>query len=294
MAPQHTGTPPASSAHEWYAPACTLSTPTAAAAGGSEAAPDPQHHTLPDTTAHVCAAPTASDVTALAAVTSTPTGTVVEPLAVEPQHVTPSRPGAWMTHACAAPTASVSTEPTTCRASGTSRCPCALAPPQQYTTPACDSAQLKSAPEPSVRMPHRAASGSAVCPVSLRPQHRTRPQSSVAHANPSPTDTLEPIVTAHAMPSGSGAPELVGVALREDVTVPVPALLGVPEGVRGLLGRADDDGSREDVTVGAGVPAGVADVVRAGVGELEGVADGVRDANATTKPGLNGGITTPR
>ena len=197
-----------------------------------------------------------------------------------PQHVTPSRSGAWMTHACAAPTASVSTEPTTCRARGTSRCPCALAPPQQYAAPACDSAQLKSAPEPSVRMPQRAASGSASWPDSLRPQQRTRPQSSAAHAKPSPTDTLEPTVTAHAMPSGSGASELVGVGLREGVMVPVAVLLGVPEGVREVLGRAGGDGSREDVTVGTGVPVVVTDAVRAAVSELEGVRDGVLEAVA--------------
>jgi len=96
------------------------------------------------------------------------------------------------------------------------------------------------------------------------------------------------------MPLGSGAPEVVGVALRDGVPVPVPVTEGVAGGVGGAVGGLEAEGSREDVTVTGGVLETVAVPVRVLLGELEGVWESVREDDAAAKPELNGGITTPR
>ena len=126
------------------------------------------------------------------------------------------------THACSQPTAKVDASPPLVtndrNAAGTVNWDCALEPPQQTTPPACDSAHVKLRPAPIVRMPQRAAGGMSVWPASLAPTHTTSPQSDTAHACALPTETLLPMVAAHAMLAGGGTADtlavLLAVALR--------------------------------------------------------------------------------
>jgi len=96
------------------------------------------------------------------------------------------------------------------------------------------------------------------------------------------------------MPLGGGASEAVGVTVRDGVLV----LALVSEGVADsgcMLGEFEAMGSREEVTVTAGVLETVAAPVRVLLGELGGVPVGVPERGAAERPTrMLGGITTPR
>lgn len=299
LSPQHTGVPPAVTAHVWLAPATSDTTAPVAdrLAGGCAApGPAPQHTTPPvdASRAQLCRAPAATAATWPpddAVATAAGSGDTCPPR-LSPQHVSP--PAVVTAHACATPAASDRTAPTADSAGGKSVTARPPMPPQQYTADACDSAHANVPPHATVRMPHPADGGTSVCPSVYRPQHTTRPQSSTAHAWPSPAHTRALTSAAHAMPATPGAGVVDAETLGARVRVLVTVAVGVNDDVGELDGVPAGDAGRVAVLVPVPDDVLVPDAVRVGDGVRVGVGLSVADDDGAGSVASHGGSITPR